>query len=258
MPSGKSILLIDDSRNHGFFIERAFARLHTGISLFQLYSGEHALAYLSECPQRRPLPTLVLLDRDMPGGIDGFATLRAARALVTVEALPILMISGSDDPAHVDQARADGADGYAIKPVDQALYVDLARQVDAWTPVQSWRLTTSGKEIVRASCAVEAVAVRRVDSASVSMEPTFRASREARHLTQAAETAELPLALALNLRLNDHRLADKRQRFVRALMELGWTNPEVVLYLPVSKRYLEERRGEVARLACGDRARLLK
>lgn len=57
-------------------------------------------------------PDVVLMDLSMPR-LDGFEATRRIRA--DAPATAILMLTGSDDPADVDRARAAGAAGYLTK-----------------------------------------------------------------------------------------------------------------------------------------------
>ena len=262
MATGKTFLLIDDSRTHGFFMERAFGKLAVGIAVFQHCSGEDGVAHLTECPTRHPMPDLVLLDLDMPGGMDGFATVRAIRALSHLLTLPVLMLCGSDDPEHVSQSSAAGADGYVVKPADQARYGELAGQVERWFRARE----AVGKIIVPVSCGPGAEVVRRVDSARVGMTTTPRtADQKLIEFTAACEFAGITVARCLNLRQTDKVLDAKRRLVVRWLLSapqpLPWGELEIGDYLAFSPRYFQERRAENASeplRVCGDRALLLR
>ena len=135
----KSLLLVDDSRDYCTHVERAFRLVQPGTAVFPLSDGQRAIEHFVLCGTERPIPDLVLLDRFMPGGPDGYEVLRAIRQLEPLLKLPVLMISGSDDPEHVDEARKAGATGYITKPSVQADYPQLARQVlEWWEAKESW------------------------------------------------------------------------------------------------------------------------
>lgn len=253
----KTVLLVDDSKEQSFLVERAFSRSKAGI-VFPVHSGELALEHLRLCGDERPVPDLVLLDRDMPGGMDGFETLREIRRLAHLPELPVVMISGSDYEEHQERARDAGADGYLVKQPDRTGFDRFTQFVLEWNPGQSWR---SSKEIVRSSCAPGAVPVLSVDSVSVVMMTPRSADQKLIELTAACEFAGITVQRALALRVTDQILDDKRRRVVRYLMAAGWSNLEVQDFMAFERRYLQERRSEKhlwPQLSCAPRALALK
>lgn len=76
---------------------------------------------------RAPHPDLVVLDLQMPGGT-GMEVLRRLKQSIKTNAIPVLVVSGSDDPAAPDQVRGLGASGYVPKPiVGDQLLAEVAR-----------------------------------------------------------------------------------------------------------------------------------
>jgi len=63
-------------------------------------------------------PDAVLLDFVMPG-MDGPELCRRIRALALVRRLPLVMLSGMDDPVARAEAVAAGADDFIVKPFDR-------------------------------------------------------------------------------------------------------------------------------------------
>ena len=137
----KSLLLVDDTQCYCTLMERQFRLAKTGTAVFTLSDGQRAIEHLALCGTRHPTPELVLLDRTMPGGPDGYAVLRAVRALAHLTALPIVMVSGSNDPEHVSQAHDAGADGYLVKPPEQDAYPRLVSEVLHWWQVRQEQLS---------------------------------------------------------------------------------------------------------------------
>jgi CheY-like chemotaxis protein len=70
-------------------------------------------------------PALVLLDRNMPGGMGGDDVVRAIRAQSRLADVPVLILSG--EPMHADELRAMGADGSIQKPFDITALLDEIR-----------------------------------------------------------------------------------------------------------------------------------
>ena len=106
-PKAGRILLVDDN---------ADMRQYVGRLLSQRYDVETAAdgaAALAAAHAR--LPDLVLADVMMPG-LDGFALLRALRADVRTQAIPLVLLSArAGEEARVEGMQA-GADDYLVKP----------------------------------------------------------------------------------------------------------------------------------------------
>jgi CheY-like chemotaxis protein len=76
-------------------------------------------------------PDAILLDINMPGGT-GLNVLRRLKASSKTESIPVLVLSGSSDPALPDTVQQLGAAAFMSKPVDPAALVEeLTRTVSA-------------------------------------------------------------------------------------------------------------------------------
>lgn len=69
-------------------------------------------------------PDLVLMDIAMPG-LDGIS---AAREILTVRAIPVVLVTGHSEPEVVERATGAGIFSYLLKPVTQR-NLDAAMQV---------------------------------------------------------------------------------------------------------------------------------
>lgn len=80
----------------------------------------------------RPPPVdAIILDIHMPGGT-GIEAIRRLKSLPKTALIPLVVLSGSTDPALPDKVKADGADAFLSKPVDPAqLFATLERLVPA-------------------------------------------------------------------------------------------------------------------------------
>jgi len=108
-PAGRSVLVVDDSR----FVRASLVRGLSGhFPLRQADSGEHAWELLLQDES----VGAVLSDLSMPG-MDGFELLQRVRgsALERIRRMPFAVLSGADDAAHRERARADGADRFVLK-----------------------------------------------------------------------------------------------------------------------------------------------
>src|SRR3982074_2215400 len=69
---------------------------------------------------RPPVPALIILDINMPGGTGLESRQKLKRSAKTAE-IPVVIVSGSDDPGMPAQVRALGALDYLPKPIDPEL-----------------------------------------------------------------------------------------------------------------------------------------
>jgi predicted signal transduction protein with EAL and GGDEF domain/FixJ family two-component response regulator len=96
---------------------------HAGFVVQAVASGDAAVA---ACAQQ--LPDVALLDVEMPDG-DGYASCAAIRAMPGGENLPIVMVTGLDDPTSIDHAYQVGATDFIVKPINWALLPHRIRYV---------------------------------------------------------------------------------------------------------------------------------
>jgi len=116
----QGLLIVDDDENDRFMIQRAFERLNAGYRIQALASGAEALALIKRegvYADRKayPFPSFILTDLKMPGG-DGFEILSYLKAHPEILVVPVVMLSGSDDPDDVRQAYLLGASSFIVKP----------------------------------------------------------------------------------------------------------------------------------------------
>lgn len=101
------VMLVDDAD-----VERAAARRvlqHAGYATVEAADGLDAIAVLDGSR-----PDVILLDLSMPD-LDGLALLRFLREDVRWRSIPVVVITGSDDPQLLAEARALGAREHLTK-----------------------------------------------------------------------------------------------------------------------------------------------
>jgi predicted signal transduction protein with EAL and GGDEF domain/FixJ family two-component response regulator len=94
-----------------------------GFLVQSVASGDEAVA---ACALR--LPDIALLDVEMPDG-NGYQACANIRSLPGGADLPIVMVTGCDDTASIDQAYEAGATDFVVKPINWALLVHRIRYV---------------------------------------------------------------------------------------------------------------------------------
>lgn len=127
--NSRTILLVDDNEDDVFIMQSVFQKLQIPNPIQTLTDGDDAIAYLNGDGRygdriRYPLPTVVLLDLNMPRR-NGFEVLAWIRAQPALKSLTVYILSASMRQVDVEQALALGANWYLIKPSQLEALMDL-------------------------------------------------------------------------------------------------------------------------------------
>lgn len=106
------VLVVDDDERSRKLLEIVLAI--EGYRVLSAASGQEALAAIE-----RHVPDAVVLDFLMPG-MDGPELCARIRALPLQRRLPLVVLSGMDDPDARRVAGEAGADDFIVKPFDRA------------------------------------------------------------------------------------------------------------------------------------------
>ena len=126
------MLVVDDDPDLRLLVVRTLAK--EGIEADEVATVDELFAYLDEYE----LPDLILLDLTMPGpsGWNVFPRLKADPELANI---PVIVVTGHDDPEFKASAKARGAAAFLTKPFrDWELtdlvktHIKLARRGDPW------------------------------------------------------------------------------------------------------------------------------
>ena len=66
---------------------------------------------------RREAPDVIVLDLGLPGG-EGYVVMERLRALASVGAVPVVVVSGRDAATNRERSLLAGADAFVPKPID--------------------------------------------------------------------------------------------------------------------------------------------
>ncbi len=127
------VLLVEDNPGDVRLIREAFAdgSLDTAVQVAR--DGVEALECLSQGtePGAKSLPDIVLLDLNLPRK-SGTRVLEEVREDSELSRLPVVVLSGSDDPSDVARAYELDANAYLTKPVSPAEFTETIRRLESF------------------------------------------------------------------------------------------------------------------------------
>jgi len=128
--ASRTILVIDDCIDDITATKRAFKKAGLRNPIRHCVDGEDALRYFGRegeysNPDDSPVPSLVLLDLNMPG-VDGHQVLAHIRNTPELKSIPVVVLTTSDDGIDVEKCYEHGANSYIQKPVD---FLGLAQAI---------------------------------------------------------------------------------------------------------------------------------
>jgi len=136
MGAKKTMLLVDDSENDLLLMQLAFQKAEFNADVQVVKDGEEAIAYLQgDSPYndrvRYPMPTLVLLDLNMPKKT-GFEVLSWMRAQPGIRRLPVIILTASMRSGDVEQAFDLNANFFLVKPARVEDLISMMRCLRDW------------------------------------------------------------------------------------------------------------------------------
>ena len=117
----KKIVIIEDDENHAKVFDLGLQKSDFPTQVTVLSSELEVQAWL-ETWTDEDCPDLILLDLNL-GGCSGLELLGRLRRIMPLSRVPILVLSSSANPHHLQEAYAQGANSYMLKPIsfDQTL-----------------------------------------------------------------------------------------------------------------------------------------
>ena len=117
-----TVMLVDDSPTMLMSLKAVLTK--AGLAVETSNDGDSALARLTSGLK----PDLIISDVNMPG-IDGIDLVRKIRANAQLRFVPILMLTTESEAGKRAEAKAAGATGWLVKPVQGADLLTVIRQV---------------------------------------------------------------------------------------------------------------------------------
>jgi CheY-like chemotaxis protein len=126
------ILLAEDDDGHATLIQRNLQRAGIVNEIVHVKDGQEALDYLrsegSYAGRGQQIPMLILLDINMPR-VNGIDVLREVKENPATAALPVIMLTTTDDPREVQRCYELGCSIYLTKPVQYAEFVEAIKRL---------------------------------------------------------------------------------------------------------------------------------
>jgi two-component system response regulator len=124
----KTILLVEDNADDEQLTLRAMRQSDVPNLIRVARDGAEALDVLFGDAAHNRLPDLVLLDLKLPK-VSGLEVLQRIRNESSTRALPIVVLTSSDEERDIIESYNLGANSYIRKPVDFDEFIDAVRQL---------------------------------------------------------------------------------------------------------------------------------
>jgi DNA-binding response OmpR family regulator len=128
--SGYPILVVEDSRDDFFFLQRSFKIAGIPNGLYHVEDGQQAIAYLQGSSPFLDR-ALILLDLKLPLK-NGFEVLSWLRKQEPLEGVIVIVLSSSSEVSDVSKAYELGANAYLVKPTSIDKLTEIVRALDTF------------------------------------------------------------------------------------------------------------------------------
>lgn len=127
------VLHIDDDENDRRLFAHAFAKSGLGGELRAVASASEALRFLNRLGEfsTAPRPRLIILDLSLPL-LDGRELLELLKGNTRFRAIPIIVLTGSENYADMQRCREMGVEDYVVKPTTAQELVEMIASFNHW------------------------------------------------------------------------------------------------------------------------------
>lgn len=122
------IILVEDDFGHARLIQKNLRRAGCVDTLLHFSNGHEAIDYLFEGNGRQTLPTLILLDLNIPG-CDGYQILTRLKNTPRTRSIPVVIVSTTDSPTEMARCYDLGCNLFITKPVDYKKFSDTIQKL---------------------------------------------------------------------------------------------------------------------------------
>ena len=133
-----TVVLVEDNEGHARLIEKNLRRAHISNPIVKLEDGQQALDYLfgenGYVNILSPPPLLVLLDLNLPV-IDGYRVLETMKSDERTKAIPIIILTTTDDIYEINRCYELGCNVYITKPVEYNEFAEAVARLGLFLSV---------------------------------------------------------------------------------------------------------------------------
>jgi CheY-like chemotaxis protein len=120
------ILLADDDPEDRMIMADTFREMQLSDIIHFVDNGENIMEYLSGIRDRASLPSLIVLDLNMPR-MNGTQTLKQLKSDARFKHIPVIIFSTSVNAIEMQECLKTGAASYVVKPVTYKECIDTAK-----------------------------------------------------------------------------------------------------------------------------------
>ena len=122
----KNIVLIEDNPDHAELIAEALGDGDIESNITLLSDGMEASDFFEKCSIEDHIENktkLIVIDLKL-AKIDGMDILKSLKERPRYSKIPVIIFSATSDQETIDEAYKNGANGYFVKPIDHAEFVE--------------------------------------------------------------------------------------------------------------------------------------
>ncbi len=125
----RQILVVEDDADDSFLLRHQLARARFKDHVIFVEDGQEALDFLLQAPFP---PIAILLDLHLPG-LSGVELLQRVRQDSRLQAIPVVVMTGYNDPHDMKKCHELGITAYLRKPIDLSIFIktvsDLLQEI---------------------------------------------------------------------------------------------------------------------------------
>jgi CheY-like chemotaxis protein len=133
------ILLVEDNADDAELTRLALERHNLGSRVVHVTDGALAIEYLFGGEGRIPDVRFVILDLKLPK-VDGLQVLERIRSDPRTQAIPVVILSSSNQERDISRCYQSGVNSYVVKPVQLDEYMDKVSSVGRYWDTVNERL----------------------------------------------------------------------------------------------------------------------